>query len=139
MLYFRLIGESTPFCIPSELRLVHLRCYGSNSPPRLLIQFGFSQLLCMKRLNCFELKRPQPPSTHLSPCTTHFHWLFSLFTFHMLTPFLVSPPETLYPMPPPPAFMSVLPNPPTHSHLPALTFPYTGALNLHTTKGLLYH
>jgi hypothetical protein len=26
--------------------------------------------------------------------------------------------------------------PPTYSHLPAMAFPYTGALNLHRTKGL---
>ena len=30
---------------------------------------------------------------------------------------------------PPPASISMLPNPPTHSPLPALTFLYTGALN----------
>ena len=32
--------------------------------------------------------------------------------------------------------MRLLPHPPTHSHLTALAFPYTGALSLHRTKGL---
>ena len=35
-----------------------------------------------------------------------------------------------------PAFMRVLPYPPTHSCLTALVFTYTGVLNLHRTKGL---
>ena len=29
-----------------------------------------------------------------------------------------------------------LTNPPMHSHLPVLVFPYTGALNIHWTKSL---
>jgi hypothetical protein len=54
-------------------------------------------------------------------------------------PFLGFPPEIPYPIPPPPASMRVLSNPPTHSHLPALAFPYTGALSFHKTKGLSSH
>ena len=36
--------------------------------------------------------------------------------------------------PPSPASMTVFPDPPTHSHLSSLPFPYTGALSLHRTK-----
>jgi len=36
-----------------------------------------------------------------------------LFTCQMLSPFLVSPPETCYPILPPPASMRMLPHPPT--------------------------
>ena len=57
----------------------------------------------------------------------------------MLSLFPVSPMETPYLLTPPPASMWVLPHPPTHSHLPALAFTYTGALSLHGTKGLSFH
>ena len=58
----------------------------------------------------------------------------------MLSPFPTPLPQTLpIPFPPPPASMRVYPHPPTHSSLPALAFPYTGALNLHVTKGLPSH
>ena len=43
----------------------------------------------------------------------------------MLFPFPVLLPQTPYPIPVPPAFMRVLSNPPTHSHLTALAFHYT--------------
>ena len=49
------------------------------------------------------------------------------------------PPETPYLIPPPPISMRVFPHLPTHSHLPALTFPYTRASSLHGTKGLFFH
>ena len=52
----------------------------------------------------------------------------------MLSPFPVSPLE-----PPPPTSMSVLPLPPTHSHLAALAFSCTGESSLHRTKGLSSH
>jgi hypothetical protein len=35
--------------------------------------------------------------------------------------------------------MRVLPQPPIHSHLTALGFPYAGSLSLHRTKGLPSH
>ena len=57
----------------------------------------------------------------------------------MLSPFPVSPLQTPYPIVASPASMWVLPHPPTHSHLPALAFPYTAALSLHWTKGLFSH
>ena len=57
----------------------------------------------------------------------------------MVSPFLVAPPETPYPILPLPASMKVFPHPPTHSHLPTLAFPYIGALNLHRTKDLSSH
>jgi hypothetical protein len=41
--------------------------------------------------------------------------------------------------PPPPASLSVLPHPPTHSYFTALAFPYTGALSLHRINGLSSH
>ena len=53
----------------------------------------------------------------------------------MLSPFLVFPLETPYPIPPPSDSMRLLPYPSTYSCLPALAFPYTGASSLHRTKG----
>ena len=54
----------------------------------------------------------------------------------MLSPFLVSPPQTLCPTLLPPASMRVLPHPlpPYHPSIP-----YAGALSLHRTKGLPSH
>jgi hypothetical protein len=69
---------------------------------------------------------------------SHFYWIFYLFTFPNFTP-SPPPPESSYSISPPPASMRVCPNPPTHSRLPALTFPYTGTLSLHRTKGLFFH
>jgi hypothetical protein len=66
-----------------------------------------------------------------------FYWIFYLFTFLMLSLFLVSPLETLYSISPP-CFYDSAP-PPTHSHFLALTFPYSGASSLHGTKGLSSH
>ena len=73
---------------------------------------------------------------HLSLFCLFKNWIFSLFTFQMLTPFPVSPLQTPYPIPPYPASMRVLPHPPTHSCLTSLAFLYTEASNLHRTKGL---
>ena len=44
----------------------------------------------------------------------------------MLSPFLVSPPETPYPILPPPVSMRVFLHPPTNSHLPTLNSPILG-------------
>ena len=68
-----------------------------------------------------------------------FYWMFSLFTFQILSPFSVSFPQTHCPIPCPSASMRVFPHSPIHSCLPALTFPYTGAFSLHRTKGLSSH
>ena len=57
----------------------------------------------------------------------------------MLSPFQVSPAEIPYPIPPPSASMRVLPHPATHSHLPVLVFPDTGALNALRPKDLFPH
>ena len=54
-------------------------------------------------------------------------------------PFPGLPFRTPYPILPPPASMRVLPHPPTHSHLPALAFPYTGVLNPLRHKGCFSH
>jgi hypothetical protein len=65
-----------------------------------------------------------------------FNWLFYLFTFKMLSPFLFSPLQTPYP------FLLLLllwgcPSPSlTHTCLTALAFPYAGASSLYLTKGL---
>jgi hypothetical protein len=47
----------------------------------------------------------------------------------MFLPFQISPLEPSYHISPPTVSMRMLLHPPTHSHLPALAFPYTGALN----------
>jgi hypothetical protein len=57
----------------------------------------------------------------------------------MLSPFLVSPPKTPYPILPLRASMRVLLHPFTHSCLPALAFPYTGASNPLRPKGHSSH
>ena len=41
-------------------------------------------------------------------------WIFSLFTFQMFSPFMVSHLEKPYPIPSMHASMRVLPHPPTH-------------------------
>jgi hypothetical protein len=64
---------------------------------------------------------------------TLFYWIFYLFTFQMLTAFPISHPEIPYPINLPLASMKVFPNPPTHSCLPTLAFPYTGASAIHRT------
>jgi hypothetical protein len=58
-----------------------------------------------------------------------FYYIFSLFTFQMLSPFLVSPQLSSSPLP-------LLPTPPPFL---AQAFPYSGAQNLHRTKGLSPH
>jgi hypothetical protein len=58
--------------------------------------------------------------------TTHIVfliWLFYLFTFQMISPFLVSPPQTPYHLPPP-ASMRVLPHPPTLPQHPSIPLPW---------------
>ena len=51
----------------------------------------------------------------------------------MLSPFLISPLKNHYPNPPPPAHHL------TNSCFHVLAFLYTGALNLHRTKGFSSH
>jgi hypothetical protein len=51
----------------------------------------------------------------------HFFQIFTLFTLQMWFPFWISPPKTLYSLPPPPAQQ------PTHTYFLTLAFPYTGA------------
>jgi hypothetical protein len=48
------------------------------------------------------------------------------------------PPDTPYPIIPPPASMRVFPNPTTHFFLSVLTFSYTGASSLHRTLTSFY-
>ena len=56
----------------------------------------------------------------------------------MSSPFSIFPPETSYPIPPPPASMRVCPHLTTHTRLPsAVEFPYTGASSHHRDQGPL--
>jgi hypothetical protein len=57
----------------------------------------------------------------------------------MLSPFQISPPETPYPIPISPASIRVCLHPSTHSCLPDLAFPYTGASNPLRPKGHSSH
>jgi hypothetical protein len=67
-------------------------------------------------------------------------WIFSLFTFQMLSTFPVSYTlETPYPIPSHSVSMRVFPYLPIHSCLPVLAFPYTGSFSLHRTKGFSAH
>jgi hypothetical protein len=72
-------------------------------------------------------------NSHAQLICLWFFFLDILFTFQMFPPFLVSPLKTPLSSPPNPAHQ------PTHSCFLALAFPYTGAQNLHRTKGLSSH
>jgi hypothetical protein len=61
------------------------------------------------------------------------YFLYLHFKCYPLSQF---PPGNPYPILPPPASMRMFPYPYTHSCLPTLTFPYTGASSIHRTKGL---
>ena len=56
----------------------------------------------------------------------------------MLSPFLVSPPQSLH-LIPSSASMKVLPLPTLHSHLTTQIFPFPGASSLHRIKSLPSH
>ena len=60
-------------------------------------------------------------------------YLFPLFTFQMVLPFLVTPPKIPYPICPP--CLQTVP----HIHFPDMAFPYTGASSLHRSNGLSSH
>jgi hypothetical protein len=90
-----------------------------------------------------EAVGPHPSPTHPPLCTEGggdlFYWIFSLFKFQMFSSFQVSPPETP-PIPSPsPCLYEGAPPPLTHSCLPILAFPYTGASNTLRPKGLSSH
>jgi hypothetical protein len=72
-----------------------------------------------------------------SSCFLNF-LLVTLFNFkcYPLSRFLLWNPPIPTPLP---ASMRVLPLLPTHSHLPDLAFPYTGASSLHRTNNLPSH
>jgi hypothetical protein len=57
----------------------------------------------------------------------------------MLPPYPVSHLQPPYCIPLTLLLLRVLPNPPTHSHLNALAFSYTGVSSLHRTKGIPSH
>jgi hypothetical protein len=63
------------------------------------------------------------------------YWIFYVFTFQILSPFLASLPEPPSPIPSALNSLTVLPLQPTHSHLTSLAFPYNRKSSLHRTKG----
>ena len=65
------------------------------------------------------------------------YFLYLHFKYYSL--FWPLPSESPYPIPSLPASMGVFPHLPTHSCIPTLVLPYTGAFNLHRTKGLFSH
>jgi hypothetical protein len=71
---------------------------------------------------------PKTAKRKLSSFLIFFNWMFSLFTFQMLSPFLVSPLENHYPISPPFASMRLLLHLPTHFCLHTLAFPTLGHL-----------
>jgi hypothetical protein len=64
-----------------------------------------------------------------------FYWIFSLFTFQMLSPFQVFPLETSHPIPAPSVSMRVLPHPPTHPPTPAFPPWHSPTLGHRTPSG----
>jgi hypothetical protein len=108
-----------------------------------IFYFHLLQFISLKNSGCLQslsLSLSLSPVLYFKNLFIYFsfYWIFSLFTFQMLSLFLVSSlPETSYSIPSPPAFMRVLLHPPTHSHLPALDSPTLGhPLRLHRTKDL---
>jgi len=74
---------------------------------------------------------------YINKTLSRFFFIFIVyFLFQMLSPFLVSPPQTPYPTTLPPSSMRVLLHPPSLSHFTALAFTYTGELSLYKTKNL---
>jgi hypothetical protein len=68
--------------------------------------------------------KPEVQQSQLSLITLSFYWIFSLFTFQMLSPFLIPlPPKSPYL--PSPASMMACPHPPTHP-LPSWYSPTLG-------------
>jgi hypothetical protein len=88
---------------------------------------------CNEEVNSYTLK-PGIPTEYLHKYLPLISFLLDiLFTFQMLPLFLVSPPKIPCPFPPPHAQQL------SHSCFLALAFPYTGAYNIHRTKGLSSH
>ena len=83
---------------------------------------------CEPSCGCWDLN--SGPSEEQSGTLTHwaisparlsfFNWIFSLFTFLMLSPLQVFPTETPLLFPPPPASMRVIPYPPTVPSSPGI-------------------
>jgi hypothetical protein len=71
-----------------------------------------------------------------------FFFILDIFfiSISKVIPFPFLPAQIPYPIPPPlPASMRVLPHLPTHCHLTAMAFAYTGTSSLHRTKILSCH
>jgi hypothetical protein len=64
------------------------------------------------------------------------YFLYLHFKFYVFSRFLPRNPLCHTPSP---ASMMMFPNSPTHSYLPALAFPYSGASKLHRIKGFSSH
>jgi hypothetical protein len=79
-------------------------------------------------------------SNHVSILWSRFYIfiLFKLFIYILnVNPFPNFPSANPHPIPPYPASMRVLHDPPTHSSLTTIAFLYTEASSLHRTKGSL--
>ena len=75
---------------------------------------------------------PKDTCSSMLIAAQYFDQIFSLFTFQMLSPFLISSLKIPSPLP-------LLTKLPGYSCFLALTFFYTGAQNLHRTKDLSSH
>jgi hypothetical protein len=103
----------------------------SNTVWPLQFMFLFVSWFCVN---------PLTPSTWLLFFFFFLNWIFSLFTFQMLSPFPVSLPPGNTLSRPPHASMRLFLHPPVHSHLPALDSPILGHLSsFHRTKDFSFH
>lgn len=79
---------------------------------------------------------PFPEHSFFLSFLLFFYWIFSLFTFQMVSPF-PGPPPSLYPIPLFPASMRVFFQPPSTPTSPPSNSPTLGhPSSLHRTKGL---
>jgi len=89
----------------------------------------------MEPQSCFDFYFPD----NYELWTFLFYWLFSLFTFQMLSSFTISPPQTPSLIPHNPCLYEGAPQPtcPISPQCPSIA--NTGSLSLHRTKGLPSH
>jgi hypothetical protein len=115
------------------------QCQPCNKRNDFLISLICRLLHCF-RFGFFSTYAPAPPPSLRPPacssptCSSYLfiYLIFSLFTFQMLSPFLVPPSWDSPILPSPPAYMSVFlyppTHPPTHSCIPNFYFPTLGHL-----------
>jgi hypothetical protein len=103
--------------------------------------------MCMPQINhryCCMLHKILGYDTELlispgnSQSSHHQYFSLDIFCTYIsnIIPFPCLPPRNLLSYP---CFYEGVPTPPTHSYLPALSFPYNGALIIHRNKGLSSH